>query len=291
MGLEGKTLLLGIGAQKTGTSWLARYFLEHPQVFASPMKALHFFDALHAPEPGERTYFRRRAVRNLAEEAARVADEACMDAPGGEAFARLRALIDGARQLYDPSAYLGYFAREVVGERVFADMSPSYQMLPAELFGQMHRWHERVKFLFVMRDPVRRHLSHCRYDARLRGEHLGPDGVLANLDDRAYIARGDYPRTLEALDAAGIPEEDRLELFFEELFTSEAIGRLCAFLGVDLCPARTDVPVNATAVEEEFDQSVLQQCRERFSVVYEYVHARYGAEVPASWGETAQCCI
>jgi flagellin-specific chaperone FliS len=37
---------VGIGAQKAGTTWLANYLDAHPQVAFSPIKELHFFDAV-----------------------------------------------------------------------------------------------------------------------------------------------------------------------------------------------------------------------------------------------------
>jgi hypothetical protein len=41
--LEGRTFLLGVGAQKAGTSWLYRYLKSHPEIFMSPIKEMHFF--------------------------------------------------------------------------------------------------------------------------------------------------------------------------------------------------------------------------------------------------------
>ena len=33
-----------IGAQKAGTTWLARILSSHPELFMSPVKELHYFD-------------------------------------------------------------------------------------------------------------------------------------------------------------------------------------------------------------------------------------------------------
>ena len=33
-----------IGAQKAGTTWLARMLSRHPQVFVTPVKEIHYFD-------------------------------------------------------------------------------------------------------------------------------------------------------------------------------------------------------------------------------------------------------
>ena len=47
--LEGRTHLVGIGAQKAGTTWLARYLEHHPEAYVSPIKELHYFDAPRSP--------------------------------------------------------------------------------------------------------------------------------------------------------------------------------------------------------------------------------------------------
>jgi hypothetical protein len=41
---DDKLLLIGIGAQRSGTTWLATYFYHHPEVFMPLLKELHFFN-------------------------------------------------------------------------------------------------------------------------------------------------------------------------------------------------------------------------------------------------------
>jgi len=41
---------VGIGAAKSGTSWVAEYLREHPDVAMSPIKELHYFDARFCPQ-------------------------------------------------------------------------------------------------------------------------------------------------------------------------------------------------------------------------------------------------
>lgn len=42
--LEGRTLFIGIGAQKSGTTWLFANLEQHPEVFMAPCKERHWFD-------------------------------------------------------------------------------------------------------------------------------------------------------------------------------------------------------------------------------------------------------
>lgn len=50
----GKTFLLGVGAQKAGTTWLYDYLNDHPQTDMGLYKEYHLFDNLHVPSPTPR---------------------------------------------------------------------------------------------------------------------------------------------------------------------------------------------------------------------------------------------
>ena len=42
---------LCVGAQKSGTTWLARILADHPDLYLTPVKELHFFDHQLAHNP------------------------------------------------------------------------------------------------------------------------------------------------------------------------------------------------------------------------------------------------
>src|SRR5262245_149682 len=50
MDFEDKTLVLGIGAQKTGTTWLHRYLSRRPEIYIAPIKERHYFDGKYRPD-------------------------------------------------------------------------------------------------------------------------------------------------------------------------------------------------------------------------------------------------
>lgn len=45
-----RTYVVGVGAQKAGTSWLYDYLASRPDTFMSPIKELHYFDAEFRPD-------------------------------------------------------------------------------------------------------------------------------------------------------------------------------------------------------------------------------------------------
>lgn len=42
--LDQKTFLLGVGAQKTGSTWLSDYLGSRSEVFMHPLKEVHYWD-------------------------------------------------------------------------------------------------------------------------------------------------------------------------------------------------------------------------------------------------------
>src|SRR6188472_2567371 len=44
---EQKTLLLGIGGQRCGSTWLYRYLKSHPEIWMSDLKEMHFWDEIY----------------------------------------------------------------------------------------------------------------------------------------------------------------------------------------------------------------------------------------------------
>jgi hypothetical protein len=48
--LAGRKFMVGVGAQKAGTTWLFDYLGRHPDVAMSPIKELHYFDQIFRPE-------------------------------------------------------------------------------------------------------------------------------------------------------------------------------------------------------------------------------------------------
>ena len=67
-----ENFFVGIGAQKSGTTWLARMLAGHPDVFVTPVKEIHYFDHVrgitqHLSDAKRRSryrkYFQRMATQ------------------------------------------------------------------------------------------------------------------------------------------------------------------------------------------------------------------------------------
>ncbi|MFO1540404.1 MAG: sulfotransferase [Chloroflexota bacterium] len=170
--------LLVIGVQRAGTTWLHARLATDPRIWMTPVKELHYLDALHVP--GHAAWagpFRARGVA-----AARAAG------PDPRTAAALHAI---AQEPADDAWYGRIFACAPPAARA-GESTPAYALLPAEGVAHLRRIAPAVRAIIVRRDPVDRAGSQLRH-ARIHGQRTGlaTDPLPADLH-----ARSDYAATL-----------------------------------------------------------------------------------------------
>jgi len=145
--------LLGVGAQKAGTSWLHKQLHRRPDADFGCLKEYHVHDARTIPALAR---FRRVDIR--------------LKDP--HTWLQPRSWM---RQwfIHNPNRYTDYFAwllkrsrlksRQI---RLTGDITPSYALLSAETLGEIKANFEQrsipVKPVFLMRDPLERLISSQR---------------------------------------------------------------------------------------------------------------------------------
>ncbi|HCI81292.1 MAG TPA: sulfotransferase [Ktedonobacter sp.] len=107
-----------VGAARAGTTSLNRYLNQHPDIYISPRKEVHFFAAEHFPYKG----------------------------PGDEGMNRL--------VVHDEQQYLQLFAG-VTGEKAIGETSPFYLCLPGTVERMAHMIPD-AKIIILLREPVDR---------------------------------------------------------------------------------------------------------------------------------------
>ena len=277
--LELKTLLLGIGAQKAGTTWLADYLSGHPDVYIPPMKELHYFDFRFGPEfiPHDELIARcEQRVAQLRQMSRGFRGQT------PELVERLQFATDRLAMFQSQMSYVDFFRKRVGDQKVFAEISPGYQLLDADIYRMMNDIHPDVRFVFVMRDPVDRAWSQFRMTARKQG---GQRAEFSRVVSRPQmVMRSDYRRTIGELEKS-VPAERVKYLFFESMFTPETITDLNQFLGI------ADVPANFGDKSNEGDPGTLdpemgRAAYREYRFVYEYVAEKFGEQMPRRWRET-----
>ncbi|WP_340110248.1 sulfotransferase [Pikeienuella sp. HZG-20] len=270
--LAGRTMILGFGAQKAGSSWLFNRLARSPEICAAPIKEWHFFDCWLRPDLTPDVARIMRAQEQTAR----------LRRPDGR-----RAEAHAARlaALKRPEAYLDHFAAKIRGRKAMLDISPEYALLDGADLGVVTAYFAaagvRVRPVFIMRDPVDRLFSYARALAKAR--RADPVRTFEKaLKDPLAMARSRYETTLGALWAT-FPKEDVTVAFYEDLAGNEAA--LAALAGrLDLAPppaapARRVNPSPAATLPARSASAA----RARLGETYAFVAKEFGAAVPAGW--------
>ncbi|TXI73812.1 MAG: sulfotransferase family protein [Limnohabitans sp.] len=267
-----KLFLLGVGAQKAGTTWLQDHFRRHPLADFGFAKEYHVFDALHVHEAQIRERFLQRRIRAVTEppDSAAVA-------------ARDRQLL---RFLGDTRHYFDYFAhllRPGTGKHLTGDVTPSYAALPAEVLAeiraQLLKRGFEVRVLFLMRDPVERCISATRFGLRRDGVRDADEAAVlrATYASEGCELRTRYDRTMAAMEQA-FPAHERLFMFYEELFTESSMRTVTDFLGVPWMAPDFERRLNVSRNGQSVDSGLRREVFRHYAPVYRYMAAREGAE-------------
>ena len=265
------TFILGVGAQKAGTSWVHAYLSKLPEVDLGFMKEYHVFDQKFV---ADKTPPLRKRIPNWL----------------NSFFPRNNA----EQQLQfrrDKSKYVDYFASLVSGSspsHITGDITPSYAALPASelarISGLLHNAGFKVKVIFLMRDPVERCISanrmYSRHLVRANPENLNLEAeILAkNYMKPRFAVRTRYDRTISNLEDV-FDWEDIFYGFYEELFTSSSVARLCEFLELPFREADYGEIVNGAKVKSEIPRSLRMEIRTYYQQVYDSVGSKFGQDV------------
>lgn len=277
--LKGKTYLLGVGAQKAGTTWLYEYLWDHPQVAMSPVKEMHFWGYRDCdPWKWPVTHFRRKLRRRQE-----------LDAKAGveRDYAPLRERI---RMAGDLALYRRFFRRQIRdGHTVFGEITPAYCHLPPEEFAFINRQFAQVKVIYLLRNPADRHWSQMRFSEGAEAVEELEAAIDRTLANPKYAERNNYDRTLANLARAFRPEQVHID-FYETLFTPQAVTRLCTFLGIADRPADFTRTANVSVkmpLAPARRATIVRALRDQYVAVDDH----FDGQIPQSWHDDMQAWL
>ncbi len=272
--LNGRTLFIGLGAMKAGTSWVSDYLSGHPDVFHSPIKEMNFFNKLDQnPLSRMGRDFRMLRMRSI------LLESASSYPPTRKKYETLQTLaeLDGLETTND---YLCYFARRIGRQSHFGEICPQYSLLPSRTYQRIAELGFETKLMFFMRDPTNRLASNIQH--ALRRNDFNIDQKINEISsDSLWYMRSDYMATLENFRKAKtlLPIET---FVFEELFTTKAIARLCNFLGISYRTANFEKTVNSSR-GAKITAEQKARIREKLDPLYNELSDYLGDEKPSAW--------
>ena len=265
--------VLGVGAQKSATSWLREQL--HQQSFANfgLMKEYHVWD----------TYFLKTCqIFNLrSSKRQQTSWSQKVEERNFESALAYMQSIEGI----ESRAYTNYFNNLInTATTMTGDFTPTYQLLQPRHYkfikNQLVSAGFDVKVIFVMRDPVERIWSAIKMRQREEPDLNIQDEDLPKIFAESYNGweanvRSRYDVTINNLREAFDESELHFE-FFEQLFTPDAIGRLNTFLNVKLQNVQFDVPVNQSRPTDiDIPDVEALKCRKKLSNVYDFCYENF----------------
>ncbi|TRW97464.1 sulfotransferase [Paracoccus sp. M683] len=195
-----KPTIIGIGAQKAGTTWLSQMLAQHPKIWMPPFKEVQFFSHRFVEEHRQwLPWHFGRARQNLGKRwAAR-----------GEAVPQgLVEYLDRVTRgpMFTEDWYKQVFSPAPPGSRPM-DISPEYSTIPDEGVDFVRDFLPRAQFIYILRHPVDRVISQMKmHMARRKQVPKGAKPWLDLLDDPALYNRGNYAEYLPRWQARFGPD-------------------------------------------------------------------------------------
>lgn len=267
-----------VGAQKASTTWLLAALSQHPDVFTTPVKEIHYFDHVrgitsHLSDRKRRARF-RKYLQRLA-----------FDWRRSREWTWYRAYMRGP---VDDDWYESLFAHRGRA-RLAGEATPEYALLGEDGFRHIKRLAPDARAIFVMRHPLTQAWSqflHFEHKKDARGAGGGGKDSAIRFWESEYSGRArDYPRTID--DLVAVFGSDRVKFLFHEDIHDDrlaAMRSLSAFLGVAFQREYfrgLDAPRNVSrsrAIPAELRGYLVERHRETAQGVLD----RLG-EIPRSW--------
>jgi len=256
---------LVIGAQRAGTTWIHHVLREHPALWLTPVKELHYFDKLQRT----RTWLDPRERRRL----------------------RPKADLWHLKYLFGKRSdkwYASLFQKARDGGFIVGEVTPTYALLGENVLLRIRRINKDVKLIFVMRDPLDRVWSELNNDVRkgIVAQTLTPALALQWVRWRRGISESSaYVDTVARLEAV-FPSSQLHFCFFDDLearpekFASDLLYFLGA--GLEAAAAWLPGPVNVAAGESDIPEGFARVMAKEYLPMVSQLCDRF-EDAPQRW--------
>jgi hypothetical protein len=213
---EIKRLFLSVGAMKAGTTWLYDKLRQHPEIYFTPQKEVHFFSHYY-----QKSTSLDSAKRDLRAESALSKAERMIKDP---------AELDKQKNWYsnyrhEPIDYEWLYKimeEGIKNGHYAADFSNLSCFLNTEDWIDVRRHAQKLRILYILRDPISRLWSHFKFHLQFsKHKHaLEPDisfSLFKGILEKPWFWRNAlYSKQINTLRSAIDTEELRI-LFFEDM--------------------------------------------------------------------------
>lgn len=288
---------LGVGAPRTGTSWLAANLRKHDEIWMTPVKEVHYFDKRHLKRSENRYY--RNHLRKRMRRYRRPATYRRAVRKRDSGFVRNLAWdVHFFLPRRDNDWYQRVF-RPQPGQ-IAGEITPAYSTLGRGIVEEIHGLNPELRVIYLMRDPIERSWSSARMSLGKRGgrslAEIPDEEIIRHLQRTAHTRRSDYVRALDNWEGV-FGREQVFVGFLDEIQQDpkDLILRVYRFLGVAHdeahVPAAVTARVNAAPKQSS---EIPERIRSHLAAAYleqlEQLSDRFG-EPATGWLRRAEDAI
>ncbi len=273
-----------VGAQKAGTTWLARILEEHPDIFFTPVKEIHYFDHIrniteHLSDKKRRSRYRKYHQKLWTQ---------------WSSFSTYKSQWDWYKAYMkspiDDDWYCSLFAHR--GKARFAgEATPEYAIIGEDGFRHIKALAPKARVIFIMRDPVARAWSQILHHFRSKGEDVektAESEIIHLLGSERFVELNDYLTVLDNL--ARVFASDQVHYaFYEDIHADRltALEKICGFIGTDF--SKNYFPDFTTrynrSQKADMPDAIRNFLTDRYSDMAGKILTRIG-RIPNPWHET-----
>ena len=233
-------VFLGIGAARSGTTWIDAQLRKSPQIWMPRRKELHYFTrSLEYPSSShlaDNSLIKR--LISLSGHNIRFKRELI------KAFGRDILYFDVAQLVWDSRYFFGNYSDEWYqslfeskSDYVTGEITPAYSLLNDNDLARLSRFLPKLKLIFIMRNPIDRAWSTIGYHEKRENKlltKLPPNEIIEYLSREAITVRSNYVNIIKRWEKY-YPKEQILTAFYDEISCSPSLllDRICDFLGID----------------------------------------------------------
>ncbi len=286
-GISGPDILI-IGVQRAATSWLWRNLTEHPKIWSTPIKELHYFDR-SSKYPSPSSLSRSPLARLLQKSVeGRNYRNTVVGMVGHHLKCRDLRSLSWDRRYFGKRAnddwYLSLFRPK--NGMLSMEATPAYSLLDARDVEKITRLLPDVRVILILRNPVDRAWSQYRLTLRVGEIDGDPRKLRAFLDSPTQVLRSDYPRILANWSSRMDPA--RLHIGFYDHIVSHPDSfwvKVCDFLGISPIPLRNRSRANA-AGDRKMPKEIEKELAMRYLDPTEEVASLFPGEPPTAWARS-----
>jgi len=263
----------GIGAHKSGTTWLYRQLKLVPGFDMLPIKELHYFDRnpkyLSLNTLSEPNFFRRLGDFKWMKKAIIYIPSAVKKGRWNDFLFFIKWYFS----YYNDDWYLSLFKffNSVTGE-----ITPEYSMLNKEEIKTMYKLSPNAKLILLLRNPIDRAWSQYRFEKRkiknFSVDTSSDEEIIEFMESEFQSLRSDYIRTINNFSSI-FPKDQILIGFYDAIIDDpeRLLIEITNFIGVKSENSIKELPLKAVA-----NKSVELECP---SKVNNYLKARYHDQI------------